>query len=110
MVTATKRAESLQVVPISVGVVSGDFINDLDIKDLGDLQSYVPNLVVQKTFGNWAVRVWGLGSGVTNLACDPSVSIFNDGIYCGRSCCLEVGYIDPARVEVARGSLGCTFR
>lgn len=109
VVTATKRTESLQDVPISVGVVSGQLIEKLDITDLQDIQGFVPNLTVQRTFGNWAVRVRGLGSGVTNLAFDSSVSIFNDGVYCGRSRCLETAFLDPARIEVARGPQGALF-
>lgn len=109
VVTATKRTESLEDVPISVGVVTGALIEEFEIADLNDIQSYVPNLSVQKTFGNWAIRVRGLGSGVTNLAFDSSVSIFNDGVYCGRSRCLESAFLDPARVEVARGPQGALF-
>ncbi|MEQ8993185.1 MAG: TonB-dependent receptor, partial [Pseudomonadales bacterium] len=109
VVTATKRSESLQDVPISIGVVTGDFIEQFEIEDLRDIQSYVPNLTVQHTFGNWAVRMRGLGSGVTNLAFDSSVSIFNDGVYCGRSRCLETAFLDPDRVEVARGPQGALF-
>ncbi len=109
IVTATKRSESLQDVPISIAVVSGETIDNLNIKDVSDLQSYVPGLTVQTTFGNWAIRIRGLGSGVTNLAFDSSVSIFNDGVYCGRSRCLEAGFLDPARVEVARGPQGALF-
>ena len=109
IVTATKRATTIQDAPISIAVVSGEFIDDYEIIDLTDLQSFVPNLVVQKTFGNWAVRIRGLGSGVANPAFDSSVSIFNDGIYCGRSRCLEVGYLDVGNVEVARGPQGALF-
>ena len=109
VVTATKRSESLQDVPISVGVVSGDTIEAYDIQDLTDLQGFVPGLTVQSTFGNWAVRIRGIGSGQANLAFDSSVSIFKDGVYCGRSRCLEQGFLDVDRVEVARGPQGALF-
>ena len=109
VVTSTKRDTTLQDAPISIGVVSGETIEEFKISDLTDLQSFVPSLVVQKTFGNWAVRVRGLGSGVTNIAFDSSVSIFNDGIYCGRSRCLEAGFFDVQNVEVARGPQGALF-
>ena len=92
IVTATKRSESLQDVPISIGVVGGETIEKYDIRDLTDLQGFVPGLNVTSTFGNWAVRIRGLGSGQTNLAFDSSVSIFKDGVYCGRSRCLEQGF------------------
>lgn len=109
VVTANKRTENLEDVPISISVVSGDTIDKYQILDLQDLQSFVPNLTVQRTFGNWAVRIRGLGSGVTNLAFDSSVSVFNDNVYCGRSRCLETAYLDPGRVEVARGPQGALF-
>ena len=73
VVTATKRASNLQDVPISVGVVTGEFMNAFDVKDMSDVQNFVPGLQVQPTFGSWAVRIRGLGSGITNLAFDSSV-------------------------------------
>jgi iron complex outermembrane recepter protein len=87
-------------------VVTGETIEDYKIADLTDLQNFTPSLTVQKTFGNWSVRVRGLGSGVTNPAFDSSVSVFNDGMYCGRSRCLEAGFMDVGAVEVARGPQG----
>ena len=109
VVTATKRTENLQDVPISVGVVTGEFVEMYDIVDLGDLQSYVPGLQVQKTFGSWAVRVRGLGSAITNLAFDSSVPVFNDDVYCARGKCLESAFLDVGRIEVARGPQGALF-
>ncbi len=109
VVTATKRETTIKDAPISVAVVSGETIDNYDITDLTDLQGFVPNLAVQKTFGNWIVRIRGMGSGAANPAFDSSVSIFNDGIYCGRSRCLELGYMDVGAVEVARGPQGALF-
>ena len=109
VVQSTKRDTTLQDAPISIGVVSGEMVEDYSISDLTDLQNFVPNLVVQKTFGNYSVRIRGLGSGVTNIAFDSSVSVFNDGIYCGRSSCLEAGLLDVGAVEVARGPQGALF-
>lgn len=109
VVTATKRTENLQDVPISVGVVTGEFVEKFDIVDLTDFQSYVPGLQVQRTFGSWAVRVRGLGSAITNLAFDSSVPVFNDGVYCARGKCLESAFLDVGRIEVARGPQGALF-
>ncbi len=109
VVTATKRSENLQDVPISVGVVTGEFVEKYDIVDLGDFQSYVPGFQVQKTFGSWAVRVRGLGSAITNLAFDSSVPVFQDGVYCARGKCLESAFLDVERIEVARGPQGALF-
>jgi iron complex outermembrane receptor protein len=109
VVTATKRATSLQDVPISVGVVTGDFIDTFDIKDMSDIQNFVPGLQVQQTFGSWAVRIRGLGSGITNLAFDSSVPIYIDDVYCGRGKCMESAFLDMERLEVARGPQGALF-
>lgn len=109
VVTATKRATSLQDVPISVGVVNGDFIETFDIKDMSDVQNFVPGLQVQQTFGSWAVRIRGLGSGITNLAFDSSVPIYIDDVYCGRGKCMEGAFLDMERLEVARGPQGALF-
>ena len=109
VVTATKRAESVQDVPISVGVVSGEFINTFDISDVTDLQNFVPNLQVQETFGSTAVRVRGLGSGITNLAFDSSVPLYIDDVYSGRGNALLAASMDMDRFEVARGPQGALF-
>lgn len=109
VVTATKRASSLEDVPISVGVVTGDFINTFDVRDMSDVQNFVPGLQVQQTFGSWAVRIRGLGSGITNLAFDSSVPVYIDDVYCGRGKCMESAFLDMERLEVARGPQGALF-
>ncbi len=109
VVTATKRASNLQDVPISVGVVTGEFMDTFDIKDISDAQNFIPGLQVQQTFGSWAVRIRGLGSGITNLAFDSSVPVYVDDVYCGRGKCMESAFLDVERLEVARGPQGALF-
>jgi len=109
VVTATKRAESLQDVPISVGVLTNEFINTFDISDITDMQNFVPSLQVQETFGSTAVRVRGLGSGITNLAFDSSVPLYIDDVYSGRGNALLAASMDMDRFEVARGPQGALF-
>jgi len=109
VVTATKREKNLNDVPISVGVVTGEFIDDFAIQDMSDAQNFLPGLQVQQTFGSWAVRIRGLGSGITNLAFDSSVPIYVDDVYCGRGKCMESAFLDLERLEVARGPQGALF-
>lgn len=109
IVTATKRAESVQDVPISIGVVSAEMMETFDIGDPADLQNFVPGLQVQETFGGTAVRIRGLGSGITNLAFDSSVPIYVDDVYSGRSNSMLSAFLDPGRVEVARGPQGALY-
>ncbi|MFK7732533.1 MAG: TonB-dependent receptor, partial [Pseudomonadales bacterium] len=109
MVTATKRQESVQDIPISVGVVTGEMMETFSIGDITDIQNFVPGLQVQETFGGTAIRVRGLGSGITNLAFDSSVPIYIDDVYSGRSNTALSAMLDPGRVEVARGPQGALF-
>lgn len=109
VVTATKRASNIQDVPISVGVVTAEFIDNFNIQDISDVQNFIPGLQVQQTFGSWAVRIRGLGSGITNLAFDSSVPVYIDDVYCGRGKCMESAFIDVERIEVARGPQGALF-
>jgi len=109
IVTATKREKSVQDIPISVGVVTGEFINAFDVRDMSDVQNFVPGLQVQQTFGSWAVRIRGLGSGITNLAFDASVPLYVDDVYCGRGKCMESAFLDMERLEVARGPQGALY-
>jgi len=109
VVTATKRASNLNDVPISVGVVTGEFLDDFNVQDMSDVQNFVPGLQVQQTFGSWAVRIRGLGSGITNLAFDSSVPVYIDDVYCGRGKCMESAFLDIERLEVARGPQGALY-
>jgi outer membrane receptor protein involved in Fe transport len=102
IVTAQKREESLQDVPISVNAVSGEKLAEAGIVRLDDLRAYVPNLQVTETgiANNFYIR--GIGSGL-NQGFEQSVSIFADGIYRGRGHQSRMAFLDLERVEVLRG-------
>lgn len=109
VVTATKRAETLQDVPISVGVVSGATVEKFGLMGFEDLQNHVPNLLVQETLGSYQVRIRGLGSGAGQLSFVSAVGNFVDGVYCGRPRCFQEPLFDVERVEVVRGPQGALF-
>lgn len=102
IVTAQKREESLQDVPISVNAVTGEKLAEAGIVRLDDLKAYVPNLQVTETgiANNFYIR--GIGSGL-NQGFEQSVSIFADGIYRGRGHQSRMPFLDLERVEVLRG-------
>ena len=109
VVTATKRAESLQDVAMSVNVVTGEKIDNLGIVGFEDLQSYVPNLTVHETIGSYIIRMRGVGASQNNLGFTNSVGLFVDGVYSGRSRSFQIPFVDVERVEVARGPQGAIF-
>ena len=109
IVTATKEKQTLQQVPISVGVVNGKAMADQGVRLFTDLQSSVPNLQIDNTNGNYAITIRGLGSGSSNLAFEQSVGLFVDGVYSSRARSLQVPFLDIERVEVVRGPQGALF-
>ena len=87
IVTATKRATTLQDTPVSVSVTDSVTIENARILDLNDLQSVVPSLRVNQlqtsTNTNFIIR--GFGNGANNAGVEPSVGVFVDGVYRSRS-------------------------
>ena len=110
IVTATKRAESVQDVPISISAYSGDFLERSDIRTLQDLSLYAPNFTFafssQPT--NARIIVRGVGS-VGNSAIETSVGVFVDGVYYPRPGSVIGNLLDIETAEVLRGPQGTLF-
>jgi hypothetical protein len=85
VVTAQKRAEKLQDVPISMEVVSGDKLSDFNTNDFKAMFKFTPNVAVQTTAGNDVIYIRGFGSPPANFSFDQAVSLYMDGIYAGRN-------------------------
>ena len=109
IVTATKRAQNVQDVPISMVVVSGEQLSKFNVADARAMMNYTPNVFVQTTAGNNVIYIRGFGSPPANFAFDQSVSLYVDGIYAGRSRQAESPFFDLERVEVLRGPQGALF-
>ncbi|MCV6622926.1 MAG: TonB-dependent receptor [Cellvibrionaceae bacterium] len=107
VVTAQKRSENIQDVPISISAVSGAKIAEAGIKDMDDLAAYVPNLDIS-TGNNTQIRMRGLGSGL-NKGFEQSVGMYIDGVYHGRDRSYRGSLLDLERVEVLRGPQGILF-
>jgi outer membrane receptor protein involved in Fe transport len=102
VVTAQKREESLQDVPLSVAAVSGDKLLAAGIVRLDDLKGYVPNFQMTETGIANNIYIRGIGSGL-NQGFEQSVSMYADGIYRGRGHQSRLPFLDLQRVEVLRG-------
>ena len=111
IVTANKREQTLQDIPISVSVTSGEQIEQSAIVDLIDLQSAVPTLRVtqlQKTSQtNFIIR--GFGNGANNPGIEPAVGIYIDGVARGRSAGAMADLPTLERVEVLSGPQSTLF-
>ena len=83
VVTAQKRSESVQDVPISITVLSGQELANRGLNDFTAIAESVPNfdLPVSNLSRNVSVRIRGIGSSGTNPGIESSVGVFLDGLY-----------------------------
>lgn len=102
IVTATKRELSEQDIPISIETVAGDYIRNMSVNDLNDLDEAVPNLTVGYGITTQAITIRGLGTG-QERSFEQAVGMFIDGFYMPRSRQYQSPFLDVQRVEVARG-------
>jgi iron complex outermembrane recepter protein len=111
VVTAAKREQTLQDVPISVSVTSEATIEQAHIKDLIDLQSVVPSLKVQQfnAVGQTNFLIRGFGNGSGNDGIESSVGVFVDGVYRSRTSSALDDLPDVERIEVLRGPQSTLF-
>ncbi len=113
VVTARKREESLQDVPLSVAAVSGQDLERRSIANLEDLGQSTPNFefAEQPQSGRVAgiAFIRGVGQRDPISAYDPAVGIYIDGVYMGRMYANNFDMMDIERVEVLRGPQGTLF-
>uniref|UniRef100_UPI0035CC5B64 TonB-dependent receptor n=1 Tax=uncultured Sphingomonas sp. TaxID=158754 RepID=UPI0035CC5B64 len=111
VVTASKREQTLQDVPISVAVTSEQTIQRAQIRDLIDLQSVVPSLKVTQfnTVGQTNFIIRGFGNGNGNVGIEGSVGVFIDGVYRSRSAASLNDLPEVERIEVLRGPQSTLF-
>jgi len=111
VVTAQKREEALQDVPVVVTALSGQMLNDAGVRDVKDLQTLVPGLTVTSTQSEalTTARIRGIGTVGDNAGLESSVGVVIDGVYRPRN---GVGFGDLGeleRIEVLKGPQGTLF-
>jgi len=111
VVTATKRTQTLESVPIAVSVTSAKTIHEAHITDLIDLQSVVPSLKVQQfsSVGQTNFTIRGFGNGAGNDGIETSVGVFIDGVYRSRAATALNDLPEIDRIEVLRGPQSTLF-
>ncbi|MES2046504.1 MAG: TonB-dependent receptor [Pseudomonadota bacterium] len=111
VVTATKREQTLQDVPISVAVTGAETVERARIVDLIDLQSVVPSLKVTQfqSAGQTNFTIRGFGNGNGNDGIESSVGVFIDGVYRSRSAAALDDLPEIERIEVLRGPQSTLF-
>jgi outer membrane receptor protein involved in Fe transport len=108
IVTATKREQSLQDVPLSVAALTGDTLEELNIRNLEDLSVYVPNFSKGETGIGPVINIRGIASGA-NQGFEQSVVMYVDDIPLSRAPLSRMPIFDLERVEVLRGPQNVLF-
>lgn len=109
IVTARKRKEPVQDVPVSVSAFSGDELDARGLDGVRDLQQVVPGLTVTDLGGYNMVYLRGIGTDIFIPSSEPSVATYIDGVYfpSGHSLAQSFGAID--HIEVLKGPQGTLF-
>ncbi len=108
VVTAQKRTESVQDVPISLQAFSAEKLDALGITDQIELQRITPGLHVSEQVSYTITFLRGIGTDAT-IAADPSVATYIDGIYYPFSSNLSQNFGAVERIEVLKGPQGTLF-
>ena len=109
-VTATKRPQSMQDIPISVSAFTGEQIEEAGVKDIRDIAAQTPGLSIKskgETEGSVFIR--GIGSVAPGIGADPAVGLYIDGLYAARATNVTAAFFDVERVEVVKGPQGTLF-
>lgn len=109
-VTAERREQSLQDVPIAVTAFSGDMVTEANITRMEDVAMQTPNFKMT-SFNTAESQLFLRGIGSTNdgPGSDPSVAVFIDDVYIGRPSGASTDLYDLERIEVLRGPQGTLY-
>ncbi|MGF1455152.1 MAG: TonB-dependent receptor [Alphaproteobacteria bacterium] len=110
-ITAQKREENIQDVPISVTAISGDLLQQRQVFDFSQLQFLIPGINFNAGVNSRqsASTIRGIGTGLFNLGIEGSVATVIDGVVIGREGAGISDFSDVERVEVLRGPQGTLF-
>jgi iron complex outermembrane recepter protein len=111
LVTARKREETAQAVPLSLRAFSESEVSDRGIARISDLDNATPNLFVEQTSNDNNLRIYirGVGTDDRSATVDPGVGVYIDGVYQARTFSQNFDVLDIERIEVLRGPQGTLY-
>jgi iron complex outermembrane receptor protein len=112
IVTARKREEGMQEVPLSVTAFNSNQLEALKIRDLTNLSVGMPNVSLEdigttRGTANFSIRGLGINSSIPSI--DPTVGVFSNGVYLGTNAGIVFDLFDVESIEVLRGPQGTLF-
>lgn len=112
VVTAQRRAEDIQRVPLTVSSISESDLDQRQITRMDDLQAEIPNIIIEPNTGTSTgakIFLRGIGADESLFTADPAVAIYIDDVYIPRSTGALMGLYDLERIEVLRGPQGTLY-
>lgn len=109
VVTARKRAEKLQDVPLAITAITARTLEDAGVKNTQDIVNLTPGLSMTSAGSEAQLNPVIRGVSNLNTAGDPTVAIFLDGMYLANSSAVSLGMIAMERVEVVKGPVSALY-
>ena len=115
VVTAQKRTENIQNVPIAISAFTANALKERGVNDVSQLTAFAPNVTLDASTpfsGSSAVlgaSIRGVGSADFAFNIDPAVGVYLDGVFLGRSIGANQDLLDVDRIEVLKGPQGTLF-
>lgn len=109
VVTAQRREQSLQEVPISLEAYTGAQLNEEGFRSIEDISNFSPSVEVDVRIQDQDISIRGMGTAGNNLGLEQAVPIFTDGVHFGRTSMITSAFLDLERIEVLRGPQPIAF-
>jgi iron complex outermembrane recepter protein len=111
IVTATKREQNIQDIPVTVTAISAMDIQEAGVNDIGDVSQMVPSLTVSSNISPFStgIRIRGIGTTQLDPSLEASVAFILDGVFMGRSGLGMSDLTDIERIEVLQGPQGTLY-
>jgi outer membrane receptor protein involved in Fe transport len=105
VVTARKRTESAQDIPVALTVITADEIQQRDLANLEDIAAATPNFVIGRnaTGSGAQLSLRGVGSNSLSIGTEQSIAVIVDGVYYGQGRTINEGFFDLAGIEILKG-------
>lgn len=111
IVSARKREENAQDIPVAVTAISGETLDRLGLTSIEKIAATTPQLIVVRgTSGSGAsLNLRGIGSNYTSVGIEQSVAVDVDGVYYGQGRVINEGFFDMKQVEILKGPQALYF-
>ena len=111
VVTARKRTESVQDVPVAVQAISGEEVRRQDLTSLEKVAATVPDFTVGRASNGSAAQLTlrGIGSSSTSIGIEQSVAVVVDDVYYGQGRIIEEGFFDLSELQILKGPQALFF-